>query len=513
MSGDSTFFFRDDHQDDSVDPIEQRLLDNSPVDHRPPQQSFIFGADQGAHGTRDTPRGGRGVVFTNQYQPTVPTAQEQNTQPVPGPSGRVVTQTHWGAVIRHWILSTVALPFYAIGLVTFTWKQAPHQLTKMQGVVAIVVAFVLYGSLWTLFGLIIGNANVRSVFSVDQAIFVVFLYLMSCFAESMLKNTQVVSASAMTSTSPDDTVRDLNQSGLVSLKDQRWSTAEFLNTIMFMSQASPGKVRSALLATVGTTLVYTGLILGYHIYQLLEASADQLKTSMSPLVVFVAVDTILQATLCFIVLYPLSQVALRLSVRAQVARLFAQSTARHGAGEDHTFALDSLQNVRAWQLIRDTLLQRYAFPTLYVDVVLSTAFTLWIPLVVVGALDFLFRATITPLAVNAISLAVLVLSYLLVCVVLASQVQEILSNTEILRWQEYHFLVIDPRENGDADHGHLTRVLKRLAELIDSSRQNAVVFQVWGFPLNQKMATFLGGVLVTLASSVVVRLASKVVSM
>jgi hypothetical protein len=94
-----------------------------------------------------------------------------------------------------------------------------------------------------------------------------------------------------------------------------------------------------------------------------------------------------------------------------------------------------------------------------------------------------------------------------VCVVLASKVQETLSNTDVLRWQEYHFLVSD---SGDQAKIRLTRILKRLAQLVDEGKENAVVFQVWGFPLNRKMATFLGGVLVTLSSSVVVRAASKV---
>ena len=60
------------------------------------------------------------------------------------------------------------------------------------------------------------------------------------------------------------------------------------------------------------------------------------------------------------------------------------------------------------------------------DVVISAAFTLWVPLVIVGVVDFLFRPTITPLALNAIILAVLILAYLLICVVLAAKVQETL---------------------------------------------------------------------------------------
>jgi hypothetical protein len=196
---------------------------------------------------------------------------------------------------------------------------------------------------------------------------------------------------------------------------------------------------------------------------------------------------------------------MRLSTRDKVVKVFKEATLFSKG--DHAFRLTNLENIRAWQMLRDTLLSRYGFPSIYVDVVISAAFTLWMPLVIIGVLDFLFQAQITMLALNASALAILILIYLVVCVGIASSVQDTLSSTETLRKQEFSILVSNqlPQE----DQRKLEHVLERLSSLIEHDRDNAVVFQVWGFPLNKRMVIFLGGVLVTLSSSVFVRLASK----
>jgi hypothetical protein len=242
--------------------------------------------------------------------------------------------------------------------------------------------------------------------------------------------------------------------------------------------------------------------------------------------IYIAAVTLAHTILGFVIIYPIGQVFLRLSVRAKVAVAFVRSVTYGRDG--NAFRLNSLQNIHAWQLIRDTLLRQYAFPTPYVDVVMSAAFTLWVPLVIVGALEFVFRLAVTPLAMNTSVLAVIVLLYLLVCVASAASVQETLSNTDVLRFHEYHFLLSAEQNNtpssspedkgkdkeevatattttiitrdtlGGVNKRSLAHILKRLAALIEQSKDNAVVFQVWGFPLNRKMSTFLGGVLVTL---------------
>ena len=523
----STFFLSDDHPDAHSMTTAQ--------DHVP-QQSFIFGADQfyGSSSRMKT----KELFFSNTYGGGVPSTDQhqqaghdlmgydrnqldvddpsENDEDAPPLIAQTLTTTKWGMVLRHWLLSSLLLPLYAVGLVTFTWRRSPGQLTWFQGATVIAISLVFYTLLWSSFGLVMAYPNVRAIFPIQQALFVFFVYLMCCFAESMLKNTHVGSVLDEDNQQPASlesagpllgTEKSLHKT-LTTMSGQQWTIVSFLDAILFMSAPTKSKLRTVNILTLLFTAIYAGIVLAFHLYFMVDASDHS-----ASVIVYIVVETLLQGTLCFIILYPLSQVAIRLSVRDKVARLFSESTTTISArgGGDHTFRLSTLQNVKAWQIIRDTLLRRYAFPTLYVDVVISAAFTLWVPLVVVGIMDFFFRAAITPLALNSIILALLILGYLLICVVLASKVQETLSNTDVLRWQEYHFLVstiTDPERLLKITR--LTRILKRLAQLVDEGKENAIVFQVWGFPLNRKMATFLGGVLVTLSSSVVVRAASKV---
>jgi hypothetical protein len=261
---------------------------------------------------------------------------------------------------------------------------------------------------------------VRAIFPLQQAFFVFFVYLMCCFAESMLKNTHVGSVLDDESSLRDPTsLVEVNgtekslQKSLKTVSGKRWSIITFLDTILFMASPTRAKLQTGNIVTCIFTAVYAGVVLAFHLYFMVDANDHS-----PPVIVYIIVETLLQGTLCFIILYPLSQVAIRLSVRDKVARLFSEATTTisatyQGGAEDHTFRLSTLENIKAWQIIRDTLLRRYAFPTLYVDVVISAAFTLWVPLVVVGVMDFFFRAAITPLALNAIVLALLILAYLL----------------------------------------------------------------------------------------------------
>ena len=383
--------------------------------------------------------------------------------------------------------------------VTHTWKNAPQQLSKKAGTAIMISSLVFYALLWTMFSLLITSSQVRKLFPIQQACFVFFLYIMCCLAESMLKNTST-KYSAMdeaTTTRLEKEASQPQEESYTSIDGTKWKSSRYLNTIMDMSDPPQNKKMGTLFLSLFVSIMYCGVVLGIHLY-----SPQVRSEANGSVIAYITVVAIVQSMLCFVILYPLSQVALRLSVRSKVARLFQESVSYSQA--DYAFRLDSLDNIRAWQFIRDTLLRRYAFPTMYVDVVISAAFTLWVPLVIVGVMEFFFQLSITPLAINTTTLAVLVLIYLLVCVMTAAEVQEVLSNTQVLRWQEYHFLVSEKQ----GEYASLTTILKRLSLLIEQGRDGAIVFQVWGFPLNRGMSTFLGGVLVTLASSIFVRVAS-----
>lgn len=403
--------------------------------------------------------------------------------------------TNWPFVVRHWALSTLFLPLYAVALITYSWKTAPEKMSRLRGSLIIGASILFYTCLWIIFGLQVRYATVRHFFPPQQACFVIFLYVMCCFAESMLKNTQSIRVAAEQHAEQHHVIRTLQET------DE--PADSFLDHILERANPTAKRIRQVTIVSVLVALLYAGGVAFLHIYTLLGSTTAPLsKEAGAALVVYIVVVTLVQGVLCLVILHPLGQVALRLFVRDRVARLFAAHTT---AGK-FAFRLDSIGNIDAWQNVRDTLLRRYAFPSLYVDVVITAAFTLWIPLVVVGALDFVFRSTISTLGLNVAALAVLVLAYLLGCVVLAADVQETLSRTEPLRWQEYRFLVSAAKTPHDIQTAGVTRLLKRLAVLIDQGRGDAVVFQVWGFPLNRKMSTFLGGVMLTVASSVMLRM-------
>jgi hypothetical protein len=497
--GGSTIYLRQPLQDNPADAAASTNV----------QQSFIFGAGQFYQSTERQHQQARQLDNNeNNYE-------NNDDDQILNMMAPARVQTQWSMVARHWVLSTLFLPLYILAVVTHTWKHSPQQLSKIAGTFILFASIVVYALLWALFGVTIASASsIRAIFPIQEVWFIFFLYTMCCWAESMLKNTHI-----QFSASDEATTRELKRENDIENVRERgtfqttqgepWSVARYLNFILESSTPTPMKMFTTRLLSVVVSLLYTGGILGLHIYLLQSATsaatANETATNHDASTYFyVVVVSILQGVFCFVIVYPLGQVALRLSMRAKVSRLFYESASYSQA--EYAFRLVNLENIRAWQTIRDTLLRRYAFPTLYVDVVISAAFAIWVPLVAVGALEFLFQLTVTPLALNTAILALIILIHLLVCVMTASDVQEVLSNTEILRWQEYHFLVSPDKTRDVVEVQKLTHILQRLGELIQQGRDSAVVFQVWGLPLNRGMATFLGGVLVTLASSIVVRL-------
>lgn len=509
-----------------------------------PQQSFIFGVPLDY--TRPRPNSGRRNIgaaaaaskLTNATTggggADVATSAAADTflEVLSEGASITSTQTNWAMVVRHWTLSTLFLPLYAIALVTYSWKNSPRQLGKIHGTLIIATSFVFYGLLWTMFALYLKYPQLRYVFPARQGWFVFFLYIMCCFAESMLKNTtthkipprQYVPTSTTNEQGqpivsvPVAVISTRRQSA--SHQSQQVDIDTFLDYILELAAPSKAKVQFGQLSSIIIAFHYGLAVLALHVYSFYGARSggggNGSNLDLPVIITYMIISTVMQFVLGLVILYPLGQVALRLSVRDKVARTFSDHVSAGGGSItttamdtfEYTFCLDTVENIRAWQTVRETLLRKYAFPTLYVDVVLSAAFTLWVPLVLVGAMDFLFRATVSPLALNAAMISILILCYLLVCVVMASQAQERLANTEPLRWQEYQFLI----QQHHMDNIVIIRILRRLAQLIDQGRDQAVVFQVWGFPLNRKMSTFLGGVLFTVASSVLVRLSGSGVS-
>lgn len=480
------------YEDDTFD------LPQGPSYDSDPQQSFLFGAD---------------VSSKRQISVTPPKKGKQregqiNAQFVAPTS----TLTNWPMVLRHWILSTLVLPIYVVALITKSWKDNPGQVSKRVGSIIILFSFLFYSTLILMISIFSTSSQVHSIFPVQQVLFVVFIYLMCCFAEGMLKHTRVVtdvdSIVVTNNNSLQDTVHEVKDHlvsaniTITTLQNNRWSLSTFLDTITFISNPSRSCQNTPLIVSFVLATFYAGGVIAMHVYVVLKTSNESFGAL---LVIYILCVTFLQWFMSFCILFTLGQVALRLSTREKVVKVFKESTLFSKG--DHAFRLTTLENVKAWQMLRDTLLSRYGFPSIYVDVVVSAAFTLWVPLVLIGVIDFLFQSQITMLALNASALAILILIFLLACVAIASGVQDTLSSTETLRKQEFSILVSN---NLPSDQqAKLEHVLERLSELIEHDRDNAVVFQVWGFPLNKRMVIFLGGVLVTLSSSVLVRIASK----
>lgn len=442
-----------------------------------PQQSFLFGVDSFE---RVKP-----LVDANEpIKRDIFTTDKSNTP--------TSTFTNWVYVFRHWFLSSVALPLYVVALVTKSWRDQPTQLSKVAGTFFIFMSFIFYGLLITIIALHGSDTFVKTAVPIQQTLLTIFLYLMCCFAESMLKHTHIIYQDQY---SYEDADAKKKEVVIQTNRNNRWSTATFLDTITFISAPTNSQKNMPFFISLFVSLAYTCIVVGVQIYFL---SSVQQKATVIVYILFVS---ILHFILSFSIVVTLCHVALRLYTRSRVVTVFKEAII-YTKG-DHCFQLQTLENVNAWHKLRQTLLSRYGFPSIYVDVVISAAFTLWVPLVMVAVMDFLFQAQITMTALIGSTLAMLILIFLLVCVAIASNVQDILSSTEALRKHEFALLI----SNGEQKP--LIRVLQRLSQLIETERDNAVVFQVWGFALNKRMVIFLGGVLVTLASSVVVKLGSR----
>lgn len=485
-------------------------------------QSFIFGA---AHLIR-TDKDNNNYKRRNNSATTLTTEKEVDITDL---ARKTVTTTNWTKLIKHWALASLLLPLYALAIVTHAWKTMPETLSKPRGIVALFGSVFICGGLWTCIGLYIVYPVVRLVFPFQHLGFLIYMYVICNFAEALMKNTTI--AHSTTSTDTKDSV-----TSVVTGIDI--DTNNMVDRFMILAKPSDKMQNLPFIAGVFASSV---TILGYVILGILVALWPKVSavTDTHDRIIIGAysiIHSLVLNVLCGMVYHSLGQVALRLYVRSKVVALFSDAASFHNA--DHCFRLTTLKNIKGWKKIRDTLIQRYNFPSLYVDVVISAAFTMWVPLVILGVVDFFLRSggsgsssSSNYLGVSVVTVyttitALVLLIYLIICTMLATRVQEGLTDTDILRAQEFDLLLLqhssvsnDTKETNDTNYGNgddsliAQNVLRRFADLIDVSKDKTVILEVWGFPLNRRMATLLGGVFITLTSSALLQAAAKLTTM
>lgn len=503
-------------------------------------QSFIFGA---AHLINENTNQ-RTVNINNNRNVKYNSNNNNNTEgkEIVDLARRTVTTTNWAKLVKHWALASILLPLYALAIVTHAWKTMPETLSKSRGTLALVGSVVICGGLWTCIALYIVYPVVRFVFPFQHLGFLIYMYVICNFAEALMKNTTIIPSNnnnnSSTNSSGSANASYVTITSVVTGKEL--NVNDVVDRFLFLAKPSDKLQNTPLIAGLLTSALTTisFIVLGILVVLWPKISTVTIVQDRVILSAYVIIHSLVLNILCGMVYHSLGQVALRLYVRSKVVMLFSDAVAFHNA--DHCFRLTNLKNIKGWKKIRDTLLQRYNFPSLYVDVVISAAFTMWVPLVILGIVDFFLRSSGTTgsssssniLGISVVTVyttitALFLLLYLIVCTMLATRVQECMTDTDVIRAQEFDLLLQQHNDNNKNGNGkdekdnegssettiEVQNVLRRFADLIDASKDKTVILEVWGFPLNRRMATLLGGVFITLTSSALLQAAAKLTTM
>lgn len=414
--------------------------------------------------------------------------------------------TEWGNTIILFVVTALILPYYALALISHIRKDQQGRLTNKKAYTIIGICLTLYSLFWVFLGLFWGLSK-NPLMSWSEPVFLVLLYFVCCFSEAAIKTTTYKD----NHTYSGDVTRSIhsihisagyvdagdagnNRQGVISLGDL---------CVLIRKQTVSRKVY------IGIRVL--SVVLGCVFAVFVEVSrwifidsAD--KTITAGLIIYVGTGWILRFTLSSFIFFYLGESLVQLYARVEQSKVFNALTSSSAALHYNipSFKLDSRNNIQAWQILRAYLLHEYQQPKIYVDVVLSACFSMWLPLMLVSGLLLFVGKHMTMFIATCSLMAVIIFVYLIICVVLASRCREGFNQIGIFHAEEYRLLC---KANVDsADVSQIISVLEKLREIIRYGEGDAIVFRILGFGINKNLSTLLFGLLVTVGSTVLTQI-------
>jgi hypothetical protein len=237
-------------------------------------------------------------------------------------------------------------------------------------------------------------------------------------------------------------------------------------------------------------------------------SSYQLNSS---LIVYIICSFILRLSLSGFIFFYLGESLIQLYSRLYQSKIFEALSYRNLSIKSNLphIKLDTLESIQGWQILRSCLLYEYQQPKIYIDVVLSSGFVIWLPLIIISGTHFLFKLPMSMFLLLCLILSVFIFIYLIICISLAGTTRQKFNHLGLLHLEEYRLLCY-PKSSSDIVHPKQTEInlLVKIRQIIQFGKNEAIVFRILGWGINQNATTVMIGLIISAITSILAKLIS-----
>jgi hypothetical protein len=400
--------------------------------------------------------------------------------------------TQWSYTFLLFLVILFALPLYTLSVVVHIRKMQKNRLSKKSAYIIILLCTTIYIILWTFIGLWF-----RYISNWKELVFIIIFYCICCFSESILKTTESNNNSADVEKHiynvriTANYINDSNkvEEGLVSIG----------NLISMIRRESVSKRICLFIRSLSLILGLLFSIITEISRWVFDINENKITVGF---IVYIICGFILRFTLSSFIFFYLGETVIQLYSRLHQSKLFHALTSS-SLSKKHSLPhikLNQIDNIQGWQILRATLLYEYQQPKIYVDVVLSACFSIWLPLTVISCVHILLKHSATMFLITCLTISIFIFIYLILCVHMASVVRREFNHTEFLHLEEYRLLC--SKDNKDKE----IKLLQKLREIILIGNNKAIVFRIFGIGINQNFSTFIIGLVISGITTVFAKL-------
>lgn len=402
--------------------------------------------------------------------------------------------TDWKNTILLFVIITALLPIYSLAIVLHNCKMYPSRISKKMAIIIASCCTSLYILIWVFIGTWVKYSNN----SWSELFFILSFYMICCLAESILKTT------------------GLQDHGVGQRFDSLISNVDIL-TIDYNGN-SPRETKMTIgdlikiirKANISNYIFYTLRYLSFALGLIFAIVCEVARWTLDKptihinagIVLYIISSFLIRFSLASFIFFYLGEAAVQLYSRFNQSKTFHYISSS-SASKIHKLPhikLDTLSNIRGWQMLRTTLLYEYQQPKIYVDVALSACFLLWLPLTTISALHIILEKQISMFLITSTSLSLLIFCYLAVCIHLAVKTRKGFDHIGLLHLEEYRLY------SSSEDKQKEIKVLEKLREIIKYGQNDAIVFRICGIGINQNFSTLVLGIALSSLSTIFTRI-------
>lgn len=401
----------------------------------------------------------------------------------------------WLHTFLLFLIIIIGLPLYVISILV----RQENKLTKRNSYLIFLICTTIYVFLWIFIGLWSKYQGIYPMIDWKELIFVIGFYCICCFAEAVIKTTYIDNQSDDIEKQTRNIHIDVRYMNDNNLMDE--SAIRICDLILIIKRE---QISNYIYSIVRILSLILGIVFGI-ITEVIRWTEDGKNNNVNisgGFVIYIIIGFILRSVLSSFIFFYLGEALTQLYLRFIQSNLF-QSLSSVTLSKKKLLPyirLNSENNIQGWKILRATLLHEYQQPKIYIDIILSTCFGIWIPLSIITIIHIIFKYNISMFLIMCLTESIFIFIYLIICIHIAAKTRNEFNQISLLHLEEYRLLC------AKEDKSKEIKIIKKLRQIMEIGINDAIVFKIFGIGINQNFTTILISFVITAVTTIFTKL-------